>query len=277
MKQISVKFIDTIKANNQEINSIISQKPDWNIAKEKFNNLFSCIANPNDVIWSDETFNILKEIYFQQRNDDKSSSNITIRTLNGISGNLKNDIKIIFLQIADCCTFFNASQKVNFTPEELPENYDKIVMIPLKKKGNFTYMDKTPSLYQKISLTFDYWVPKIIEWTDEIRKNGLKDWQGKEILVHESCTDFMRLSLMFLSDFDNNIPIAKADDRQKLLNLLGEEFVWIKKSTKREDIIENNKKLLAGLKELNTQTGVEIPIESWNRMLYSPFLKPMIK
>lgn len=274
---ISDKLISTIKSNQSEINSLISQKPDWNIAKEKMNKLFFCLANPNDNIWSDDTFQTLKKVYFQQRGSDNCSSNITIRTLNGISENLKNDVKIIFLQIADCCTFFNASQKVNFTPEEIPANYDKIEMILSKKKGNFTYKDKAPSLYQKISLTFDYWVPKIIEWTDEIRKNGLKDWHGKEILGHESCTDFMRLSLMFLSDFDNNLPIAKADDRQKLLNLLGEEFVWIKKSAKREGIIENNKKLLAGLKELNTQTGVEIPIESWNRLLYSPFLKPMIK
>ena len=274
---ISDKLINTIKSNHSEINSSISQKPDWTIAKEKMNKLFSCLANPNDNIWSDETFQTLKKVYFQQRDSDNCSSNITIRTINGISENLKNDIKIIFLQIADCCTFFNASQKVNFTPEEIPENYDKILLIPSKKKGNFTYEDKTPSLYEKISLTFDYWVPKILEWTEEIRKNGFKDWQGEEILVHESCTDFMRLGLMFLSDSENSLPIAKAVDRQKLLSLLGEEFVWIKKSAKREDIIENSKKLLAGLKELNNQTGVEIPLESWNRILYSPFLKPLIK
>lgn len=277
MKNISEKFTDAIKSNPQEIQSIIIRKPNWNIAKEKFNNLFSNLSNPKDDIWSDETFNILKEVYFQQRNADNCSKNITVRTLNGITDNLKNDIKTIFLQIADCCTFFNASQKVNFAPEELPENYDMSAMIPSKKKGNFTYRDKTPSLYEKTSLTFDYWVPKILEWTEEIRKNGFKDWQGKEILVHESCTDFMRLSLMFLSDFENSLPIAKADDRQKLLSLLGEQFVWIKKSAKREDIIQNNKRLLTGLKELNTQTGVEIPLESWNRVLYSPYLKPLIK
>lgn len=274
---ISDKLISTIKSNQSEINSLISQKPDWNIAKEKMIKLFSYLANPNDSIWSDDTFQTLKTVYFQQRDSDNCSSNITIRTLNGISGNLKNDVKIIFLQIADCCTFFNASQKVNFTSEEIPDNYNKILLIPSKKKGNFTYKDKTPSLYAKISLTFDYWIPKILEWTEEIRIKDFKDWQGEEILVHESCTDFMRLSLMFLSDFENSLPIAKADDRQKLLSLLGEEFVWIKKSAKREDITENNKKLLTGLKELNSQTGVEIPLESWNRVLYSPYLKPLIK
>ncbi len=92
----------------------------------------------------------------------------------------------------------------------------------LKKRGSFTYKDKTPFLYGKISLTFDYWVPKILEWTEEIRKSGFKDWQGKEILVHESCTDFMRISLMFLSAFEKNLTIAKAVDSQKLLDLLGE-------------------------------------------------------
>ena len=238
MKNISVKFIDAIKANHQEVNSIISQKTDWHIAKEKFNNLFSSLVNPKDDIWSDDTFNILKEVYFQQRNADNCSGNITNRTLNGIPDELKNDIKIIFLQIADCCTFFNASQKVNFTPEELPEHYDKIKMIPSKKKGSLTYKDKTPSLYEKISLTFDYWVPKIFEWTGEIRDKGFKEWQGEEILVHESCTDFMRLSLMFLSDFENKLPIAKADDRQKLLNLLGKEY-------KKTEIINRKKQLSA--------------------------------
>lgn len=277
MSSNSNKLIEVIKSNQSEINSLISQKPDWNIAKEKMNNLFSCLANPNDNIWSDETFQTLKKVYFQQRDSDNCSSNITIRTLNGISENLKNDIKIIFLQIADCCTFFNASQKVNFSPEEMPEHYEKIQMISSKQKGLLTYKIKTPSIYEKISLTFDYWVPKILEWTEEIRNNGFKDWQGKEILGHESCTDFMRISLLFLSDFDKNLPIAKADDRQKILDLLGEEFVWIKKSAKREDIIENNKKLLAGLKELNIQTGIEIPLESWNRVLYSSYMKPLIK
>lgn len=277
MSSNSNKLIEVIKSNQSEINSLISQKPDWNIAKEKMNNLFSCLANPNDNIWSDETFQTLKKVYFQQRDSDNCSSNITIRTLNGISENLKNDIKIIFLQIADCCTFFNASQKVNFSPEEMPEHYEKIQMISSKQKGLLTYKIKTPSIYEKISLTFDYWVPKILEWTEEIRNNGFKDWQGKEIFGHESCTDFMRISLLFLSDFDKNLPIAKADDRQKILDLLGEEFVWIKKSAKREDIIENNKKLLAGLKELNIQTGIEIPLESWNRVLYSSYMKPLIK
>lgn len=277
MAKISQELISAITNNKSEIVDLISQKPDWNNAKEKLNILFSHISNPNDTIWSDETFKLLKIVYFKQRESDKCSKNITIRTLNGMPENLKNDIKIIFLQIADFCTFFNASHKVNFESVELPENYSEIKMIPANKKGNFTFAEKTPSLYAKISLTFDYWVPKILEWTEEIRDKEYQDWEGKNILEQETCTDFMRLSLMFLSETEKNPPIAKADDREKFMGLLGEEFVWLKKSAKREDIIGNNLKIISGLNELKKQLGFEIPLESWSRILYSPFLKPLIK
>ncbi len=277
MAKISQELISSITNNKSEIVDLISQKLDWNNTKEKFNILFSHISNPNDIIWSYETFKLLKTVYFKQRESDKCSKNITIRTLNGMPENLKNDTKIIFLQIADFCTFFNASHKVNFESVELPENYSEIKMIPAKKKGNFTFAEKTPSLYAKISLTFDYWVPKILEWTEEIRDKEYQDWKGKNILEQETCTDFMRLSLMFLSETEKNPPIAKADDREKFMGLLGEEFVWLKKSAKREDIIGNNLKIISGLNELKKQLGFEIPLESWSRILYSPFLKPLIK
>ncbi len=277
MVKISQKLISAITENKSEINDLISQKPDWDIAKEKFDVLFSRISNPNDTLWSDKTFKLLKSVYSIQRESDKCSNNITIRTLNGMPDNLKNDTKIIFLQIADCCSFFNASHKVNFESEELPENYSEIIMIPVKNKGNFTFAEKTPSLYGKISLTFDYWVPKILEWAEEIRNKGKQDWKGSNTLEQESCTDFMRLSLMFLSDTEKNPPIAKADDREKFMGLLGEEFIWLKKSAKREDIIGNNSKINSGLNELNKQAGFEIPLESWSRILYSSFIKPLIK
>lgn len=277
MAKISEELTRVITTNKREIDILISQKPVWNIAKEKFNILFSSLANPNDSLWLDTTFKLLKNVYFNQRNTDKCSSNITVRTLNGMPDNLRNDTKIIFLQIADCCGFFNASHKVNFELEELPENYNEIKMIPAKNIGNFTFAEKTPSLYGKISLTFDYWIPKILEWTEEIRDKEFKDWKGEEILEHDTCTDFMRLSLLFLSEPEKNPPISKADDREKFMSLLGEEFVWIKKSAKREDIKGNNLKITSGLKELNKQIGFEIPIESWSRILYSPFLKPLIK
>lgn len=160
MAMISQELILAISRNKSEVDNLISQKPDWDIAKEKFNILFSHISNPDDTLWSDKTFSLLKTVYFNQRESDKCSSNITIRTLKGMPDKLKNDTKIIFLQIADCCSFFNASHKVNFESEELPENYSEIKMIPAKVKGNFTFADRTPSLYGKTSLTFDYWVPK---------------------------------------------------------------------------------------------------------------------
>ena len=277
MANISQELISAITNNKSEINDLISQKPDWNTAKEKFNGLFSHMSNPKDTLWSDKTFKLLKTVYFNQRESDKCSKNITVRTLNGMPDNLKNDTKIIFLQIADCCSFFNASHKVNFESEELPENYSEIKMIPAKNKGNFTFAEKTPSLYGKISLTFDYWIPKILEWTEEIRDKGNQDWKGKNILEQKTCTDFMRLSLMFLSETEKNPPIAKADDREKFIGLLGEEFIWLKKSAKREDIIGNNSKIISGLNELNKQVGFEIPLESWSRILYSQFIKPLIK
>ncbi len=277
MARISQELIQAITGNKGEIENLISQQPDWNIAKEKFNILFSRISNPQDSLWSDKTFKILKTVYFNQRESDKCSNNITIRTINGMPDNLKNDTKIIFLQIADCCRFFNASHKVNFESEELPDDYKEIKMIPAKNKGIFTFAERTPSLYGKISLTFDYWVPKILEWTEEIRDKDLKEWQGNSILEQESCTDFMRLSLLFLSETEKNPPMAKADDREKFLGLLGEEFTWLKKSAKREDIIGNNLKITSGLSDLGKKTGFDIPLESWSRILYAPFIKPLIK
>ena len=125
MANISQELISAITNNKSEINDLISQKPDWNTAKEKFNGLFSHMSNPKDTLWSDKTFKLLKTVYFNQRESDKCSKNITVRTLNGMPDNLKNDTKIIFLQIADCCSFFNASHKVNFESEELPENYSE--------------------------------------------------------------------------------------------------------------------------------------------------------
>jgi hypothetical protein len=245
--------------------------------KKKINIFFSRLADHNDSLLSDKTFGLLKSVYFKQRDTDKCSSNITVRTLNGMPDNLRNDTKIFFLQIADCCCFFNASHKVNFESEELPENYGEIKMIAAKNKGIFTFAEKTPSLYGKISLTFDYWVPKILEWTEEIRDKGFKDWKGERILEQGTCTDFMRLSLLFLAETEKNPPLAKAEDREKFMGLLGEEFVWLKKSAKREDIKGNNLKIISGLNEMNKQTGFEIPIESWSRIIYSPFLKPLIK
>lgn len=277
MTKISKTIVSAINDNIQDVEKLIADTPNWAKAENKFNTFYNHLANLNDTLWSDSTFKTLHEIYLNQRSTDKSMSNITIRTLVGMPDNLKNDTKKIFLQTAEVCCVFNASQKVNFSAEELPQDFDEIKMIPSKVKGQFTYSEKLPSLYKKTSLTFDYWIPKIFEWTVEIRNKGLKKWKGEEILQHESCTDFMRLSLMFLSDTKNNTPIAKAQDRVKLLNLLGEEFVWTKKSAKREDILGNNNKIVLGFKELNNQIGFDIPFEAWSRIFQTPYIKSIIK
>ena len=235
------------------------------------------MSNPSDKVWGASHFSAFKEVYFAPKSNDKGMSNIVIRTVSAMPGKLKDTAKIIFLQIAEVCCLFNASHKVNFEADELPESFKAIQVMPAKAKGNFTYAMPTPSIYKKTSLTFDYWVPKFIEWTDEIRSKKLKNWKGDEILQHESCTDFMRICLLFLSNTKNNPPIAKAEDREAILRLLGEEFVWIKKSAKREDITGNNLKIASGLAKLNKQTGVDIPLESWSKIQQAAFIKSLIK
>jgi hypothetical protein len=276
-KSISSGLIKAVTENREEILRLVAEKPDWDYACGRFDDFYNHMLGKNKSAWSDEIINTLNETYFAQRDKDKGMSNITLRTVNGMPEKLKNDTRIIFLQIAEVCCIFNASHKVNFEAGELPYGFDKIKMIPSKIKGSFTFEKAMPSLYKKTSLTFDYWVPKILEWTTEIRDKNLKEWKNESILQHESCTDFMRICMLFLSDNKNNPPIAKTEDRMSLLTLLNEEFCWIKKSSKREDIVGNSAKLKEGLSQVNIQTGIEIPLESWNRILYSPFLKPLIK
>jgi hypothetical protein len=277
MAKISAPLVKAIKDNSAEVKKLIAEKQDWSLAEKKFDAFYKHLSNPKGTLWSDSTFQKLKEVYASQKAKDKGMSNITIRTVAGMPANLKNETKKIFLQTAEACILFHASHKVNFEAEEIPSGFDDIKMTAGKAKGIFTYAEKSPSLYPKTSLTFDYWMPKILEWTEEVRSKNLKNWKGENILQHESCTDFMRCCLMFLSDTKNNPPIAKAESREALLKLLGEEFIWIKKAAKREDIIGNNKKLAAGLKELNKQTGIDIPLEAWSRIQHTSFLKSLIK
>lgn len=271
------KLTKTVKDNQDEIKKIVTETPDWQLAFKRFNALFKCMSNPANKVWSESNFNTLKKIYFAQRDKDKGMSNIVIRTVSAMPDKLKNDTKIIFLQIAEVCSLFNASHKVNFEADELPKGFEAIPMTSAKAKGAFTFSLPTPSIYKKISLTFDYWIPKFIEWTEEIRTKKLKDWKGENILEHESCTDFMRICLLFISDTKNNPSVAKAEDREALLKLLGEEFVWIKKSAKREDIKGNNAKIVSGLKKLNKQSNIEIPLEAWSRIQQTSFFKSLIK
>lgn len=274
---IMEKLAKAVKDNQDEIKKITKEAPDWQLAFNRFDALYKSMSNPADKVWSESNFNAFKEVYFAKRDKDKGMSNIVTRTISAMPDRLKNNAKIMFLQVAEVCSLFNASHKVNFEADELPKDFEAIQMTPAKAKGIFTYALPTPPIYKKISLTFDYWIPKVIEWTDEIRIKKLKDWKGESILQHESCTDFMRICLLFLSDTKNNPPVAKAEDREALLKLLGEEFVWLKKSAKREDIKGNNAKIVSGLKQLNKQTKIEIPLESWSRIQQAAFFKSLIK
>lgn len=275
--QISPAFIKAIKDNAIEIERMVSEKPEWDLATKKFDAFFRRLADPEDALWSETTFRKLNEVYFAQRDKDKGMSNITLRTVDGMPACLKNDTKKIFLQTAEICCIFNASHKVNFETGELPEGFEEVGMIPAKTKGVSTYAQPLPSLYKKTSLTFDYWIPKIMEWTIEIRSRNLKEWKNENILQHESCTDFMKICLLFLSDTKSNPPIAKAEDREAVLGLFDEEFIWIKKSAKREDIETNSARINACFGQLGKQTGMDIPLEAWSRILYAPFVKSIIK
>ena len=186
-----------VQENHNEIIGIVQETPNWQLAYKRFDALYKRMSNAADQIWGEIHFNTFKEIYFVQRDKDKGMSNIITRTVNAMPNDLKNTTKIMFLQIAEVCSLFNASHKVNFDAAELPENFEAIPMIPTKAKGFFTYASPTPCIYRKTSLTFDYWVPKFIEWTNEIRMKNLKEWTGDHILEHENCTDFMRICLLF--------------------------------------------------------------------------------
>ncbi len=266
-----------IKENREEVAKLVNKAPDWQLTCRRFDALFNSMRNPADKIWSESNFSTFSEIYFSQREKDKGMSNIVLRTVRAIPEPLKYTSKVIFLQMAEACSLFNASHKVNFENEELPEGYEGVKMIPAKTRGLFTFAVPTPSIYQKISLTFDYWVPKIIEWTREVRTKKLDAWKGENIMEHESCTDFMRICLLFLSDPQHNPPFAKAEDRQTMMKLLGQEFVWVKKSAKREDIIGNNRNLASALAKLNIHTGQDIPLEAWGRIQQAPFFKSFFK
>lgn len=265
-------LITAINDNKPEVEAAIQAAPDWSIATNHFDALFSRMANPEDTLWSKAVIDELHSNYYKARDEDKECKNITERTVKAMPKAIANDIKIIFLQIANTCRIFHAGHKVNFEPFEIPDGFKDIPMVKGKKKGFFTYSEAMPTLYQKISLTFDYWIPKILDWTQELREKGLSDWKGEASMQHESCTDFMRIALMFLSDA-NNLPIAKWDVRESLLNnCFDAEFVWIKKSEKHEAIIANSEALQYHLGKVATDTDLTIPSEAWSRILA---LKPI--
>lgn len=275
--QITSALIETVKKHAEELIGLSAMTPDWDLARRKFDLFFAHLSNPGDSLWSVPTLGKITEVYFSQRDIDKGMSNITLRTVAAMPDHLKNDTKKIFLQTAEVCCIFNASHKINFEGAELPADFEEVKMIPSKTKGISTYARPLPALYKKTSLTFDYWMPKILEWTAEIRSKKLKEWRNEAILQYDSCTDFMRICLLFLSDPKGNPPIAKAEERAAILALLGEEFIWTKKSAKREDILTNSQNIKNGLDQLNEETGIKIPIEAWCRITQESYIKPFLK
>lgn len=271
-------LIAAINDNKALVEEAIKAAPDWSIATRHFDGLFSHMANPKDVLWSKAMIDKLLSVYYKARDEDKACKNITERTVKAMPASLANDTKIIFLQIANTCRIFHAGHKVNFEKLEIPDDFDEIPMAAGKKKGFLTYAEDIPTLYRKISLTFDYWVPKILDWTQELREKGMSDWKGKSSMQQESCTDFMRIALMFLSDIKNNLPIAKWDVRENLLNkCFNEEFIWIKKSARQEDILANSKTLQHHLSKVTAETGLTIPTEAWSRILDIKPVKLILK
>lgn len=277
MVTINPSLINAIKDNFTEVKEVVENAPNWEFAANKFDLFFSRMANSNDPLWSEEMMKELRDTYYKARDEDKSCSNITIRTLNAMPKEKQNDSRKILLQIADICRIFHASHKVNFEQSELPQNFKEIQMVPAKKKGFFTYAEEMPALYKKISLTFDYWVPKILDWTQEIREKKLKDWKGEAILQFECCTDFMRIALMFISAPQCNSPIAKSDIREAILKkIFNDDFSWIKKSKKREDILVNSKKINNCLSQLSSEVNLQIPLEAWSRLLTLKYIKVLL-
>ena len=275
---ISPSLLEVLDTNRADIDKTIAERPDWSKAKTAFDNFFQSLSNSNDALWSVSNFTAFKKAYFEARDMDKGMSNITLRTLACLPEELKNDAKKMFLQTAYVCGIFNASHKVNFEKDELPAGFDTVPIIPGKTKGQFTYSEPLPAIYRKTSLTFDYWMPKILEWTEEIRSKNLPEWQEESILSHENCTDFMRCCLLFISDPEAAPPVAKAEDREVILtNWFGSEFRWMKKSAKREDIPGNNQRLKEGFELLNRMAKIEIPLEAWSRLQNHAAIKSHIK
>lgn len=275
---LSPALLKAVNDHGPELETLIGERPNWTIAAATFDAFFQSLSNSTDSLWSDSNFFKLKKAYFEARETDKGMSNITLRTLACLSDDFKNEAKKMFLQVAHVCGIFNASHKVNFEAEELPDHFEAVPMSPGKTKWQFTYAQPLPAIYRKTSLTFDYWMPKILEWVEEIRSKNLQSWKGESILAHESCTDFMRCCLLFLSDPATHTPVAKAEDREAILtNWFGSDFIWLKKSAKREDILGNNQRLAEGFQALNQVTSKSIPLEAWSRLQGHAAIKMLIK
>jgi hypothetical protein len=269
-------LVTTLRENGADVRALADGTPDWTVASAAFDALFQKMADPKGA-WSQSFIDDLHASYFRARDEDTECANVTIRTVNAVAAGKRNETKKVLLEIASVCRVFNAAHKVNFAPEELPTDFDAVPMKPTKKKDVFTYQDEMPSLYPKTSLTFDYWVPKVLDWTQEIRSQGIRAWRNGAATNLDSCTDFMTVCVAFLAAPDSNVPIAKSEDRRAFLDLLGEPFIWKKKSAKREDVAANSAALKSGLARAAEGAGADIAIETWSRLQHAPFIKSLLK
>ncbi len=125
-----------LREHEGEVRQALTQTPDWPRAARRVDSLFGHLVNPKDKLWSKATIEKLTSVYLAEQGNYQSG-NITLRTLSAMPSSLRNDTKKIFLQIAEVCAVFNASHKVNFEADELPESFEEVPMVPAKKKGFF--------------------------------------------------------------------------------------------------------------------------------------------
>jgi hypothetical protein len=265
-----------LKKNAADVRRLIDAAPDWGKAASAFDAMFRKMADPGGAAWSAARMESLRTVYYEARERDKACANITIRTVRAMPAAEANDTRLVLLEIANVCRIFNAAHKVHFDPEELPRDTGEIVMKP-SSGGRLTFRDAMQSLYPKTSLTFDYWVPKILEWTREIRATRTKGWKDGAATRLESCTDFMRVCPEFVAEPSDNVPIAKAEHRETLIRLAGETFVWTKKSAKREDVEANSRALKTILLDAADTAGMSIPLEAWSRLQHAPYVAAILK
>jgi hypothetical protein len=270
-------LVGALKNGRAEVEALVKAAPDWTVASSAFDTLFRKMANPQHALWSKALIDTLHATYFEARDTDKECGNITVRTVKAMPAATRNDTKKVLLEIASVCRIFNSAHKVNFEPDELPEEFDAVPMVPSKKKGILTYKNEMPSLYPKTSLTFDYWVPKMLEWTQDIRKERITDWKNGSAMQLDTCTDFMDVCLTFVANPANKVPIAKAEDREAFLGLLGAPFIWKKKSAKREDVNANSAALKSVLTSAAKAAGMSVPIEAWSRLQHAPLIRSLVK
>jgi hypothetical protein len=73
------------------------------------------------------------------------------------------------------------------------------------------------------------------------------------------------------------LPVCKQDLRLGLVEgVFGEDFRWVKKSAKREDVVGNSTVLMECLGRASAEAGVRVPLEAWGRVLEVKGVKGVI-